>query len=213
MSIRTGSCPNCGAPIEFRWSSSVQTVCEYCKSIIVRTDVDLKKVGTVADIPDNSSPIQLGTEGKYQKHAFVVAGRIIYDYDQGTWNEWHLVFNDGSSGWLSDAQLLYDISFLAKAREALPRSSEITIGRRYQFDGITYQVTTITIAHYRGVQGELPFQYWDKADVPFIDLRTADGKFATLDYSDDEPLLFTGEAVEFDQLWLTNLRSFEGWPQ
>lgn len=213
MSVRTGSCPNCGAPVEFRWSSSVQTVCEYCKSIIVRTDVDLQKVGMVADLPDNSSPIQLGTEGKYNHKAFVVAGRIIYDYDQGTWNEWHLIFNDGTSGWLSDAQLLYDVSFLADYRQKLPPSSEITVGRTFQFNKVAYQVTTITVAHYRGVQGELPFQYWDKSDVPFVDLRNEDGKFATLDYSEQEPLLFTGEAVEFEQLELVNLRSFEGWPR
>ena len=45
MTQPTANCPNCGAKIIFRWSSSVQTVCEYCKSILVRTDVDLKKVG------------------------------------------------------------------------------------------------------------------------------------------------------------------------
>jgi hypothetical protein len=105
MSKPSGSCPNCGAPLEFRFSSSVQTVCEFCKSIVVRTDVDLQKVGAVADLPANSSPVQLGTEGVFGNKAFTVAGRIIYEYDQGNWNEWHLVFNDGVSGWLSDAQL------------------------------------------------------------------------------------------------------------
>ena len=50
MSDRAGNCPNCGAPIQFRWSAAVQTTCEYCHSILVRTDVDLKKVGEVADL-------------------------------------------------------------------------------------------------------------------------------------------------------------------
>jgi hypothetical protein len=72
-------------------------------------------------------------------------------------------------------------------------------------------VTTITSAHYRGVEGELPFQYWDKQDVVFVDLMSATGKFATLDYSDEEPVLYLGKAVEFDELNLKNLRSFEGW--
>ena len=48
MTQPIANCPNCGAKITFRWSSSVQTVCEYCKSILVRTDIDLKKVGQVA---------------------------------------------------------------------------------------------------------------------------------------------------------------------
>jgi hypothetical protein len=47
--------------------------------------------------------------------------------------------------------------------------------------------------------------------VLFADLRSRDARFATLDYSDAEPLLFLGEAVEFDDLHLKNLRQFEGW--
>ena len=211
MSQPAGSCPNCGAPLEFRWSSSVQTVCEYCKSVIVRTDVDLNKVGEVADLPANSSPIQMGTEGQYGNRSFVVAGRIIYEYDQGNWNEWHLMFNDGTSGWLSDAQLMYDISFRDTHGHDVPDVAGVTIGQRYTFDNVEYETTSITRARYRGVEGELPFEYWDKEEVPFVDLRSTSGKFATLDYSDDSPLLFTGEAVEFEDLKLRNVREFEGW--
>ena len=61
------------------------------------------------------------------------------------------------------------------------------------------------------VEGELPFQYWDKRDVVFVDLMSEKGQFATLDYSDDSPVLYLGESVDFDQLSLKNLRAFEGW--
>src|SRR5712664_165027 len=103
MTQPTANCPNCGAKIVFRWSSSVQTVCEYCKSILVRTDVDLKKVGQVADLPPDSSPIQINTEGIYRNKAFVVVGRILYEYEQGGWEEGHVVMNDGTNAWLADA--------------------------------------------------------------------------------------------------------------
>jgi hypothetical protein len=207
MTQPTANCPNCGAKIVFLWSSSVQTVCQYCKSILIRTDVDLQKVGQVADLPPNSSPIQIGTEGVYNHQAFVAVGRIIYEYDQGTWNEWHLVMNN-SSAWLSDAQNDYVVTFAAPGR-TLP--AEVRIGQHYEWDKQTYTVATITKAHYRGVEGELPFQYWDKEDVVFADLMSGNGKFATLDYSDDKPALYLGEPVEFDALKLKNLRAFEGW--
>ena len=45
----------------------------------------------------------------------------------------------------------------------------------------------------------------------FVDLETTDGRFATIDYSEAEPLLFLGETVEFEDLQLKNLRHFEGW--
>jgi hypothetical protein len=45
----------------------------------------------------------------------------------------------------------------------------------------------------------------------FADLRTTGGDFATIDYSEDPPLLFMGRAVDFDDLHFKNLRTFEGW--
>ncbi len=210
MTKPRSNCPNCGAPIEFQWSSSVQTVCPYCRSILVRTDVDLQKVGVVADLPPDSSPLQLLSEGVYKNRAFTVAGRIIYEYDQGTWNEWHIVMNDGASGWLSDAQDEYAVTF-ASTESNLPVKTAVAVGSRFNWNGTAYTATVITEARYRGVEGELPFQYWGKDNAIFIDLRSTTAAFATLDYSDPEPKLYLGEMVEFDDLRLKNLRSFEGW--
>jgi hypothetical protein len=210
MTKPVSNCPNCGAKITLQWSSSVQTVCEYCKSILVRTDVDLKKVGEVADLPSETSAIQLNTEGIYKNKAFVVTGRILYEYDQGGWNEWHVAMNDGTSAWLSDAQEEYAVSFPLSGQR-LPAESQLQVGQQFNWNGESYSLSAITKAHYRGVQGELPFEYWDKTDVLFADLRSASRKFATLDYSDEEPALYLGELVEFEALKMKNLRQFEGW--
>jgi hypothetical protein len=212
MSAKTANCPNCGARIEFRWSSAVQTTCEFCHSILVRRDVDLAKVGEVSDLPADSSPIQIATEGIYRNRPFVVVGRIAYEYESGGWNEWHIVFSDGSSGWLSDAQDEYAVSFLVQTPPPLPPADSVARGQKTQWAGTRFEVTCLTRAHYVGVEGELPFEYWDKKEVLFVDLRSADGRFATIDYSESIPLLFLGEAVEFDDLRLQNLRQFEGWP-
>jgi len=139
-----------------------------------------------------------------------VVGRILYEYDQGGWNEWHVMMNDGASAWLSDAQSEYALSLASKAPN-LPAASQLHVGQQFTWSNQRYTVSVITPAHYRGVEGELPFQYWDKTDVTFADLRTESRKFATLDYSDPEPALYLGEFVEFDDLKLKNLRSFEGW--
>ncbi len=213
MSERVANCPNCGAPVKFLWSSAVQTTCEFCKSILVRHDVDLEKVGEVSDLPLDGSPIQIGTEGSHRNKSFQVIGRIIYEYDQGNWNEWHLIFTDGTSGWLSDAQLEYAVSYLFTPPAKLAPAEALNTSSRFEWNGALYQVTSSTNANYAGVQGELPFQYWDKGRVNFVDLRTTDARFATIDYSEDPPLLFLGEAMEFDDLKLKNLCEFEGWPK
>jgi hypothetical protein len=210
MTQPAANCPNCGAAVQFRWSGAVQTTCEYCRSILVRRDVNLEKVGEIGDLPREVSPIQIGTEGTYRNKAFQVVGRILYEYEEGGWNEWHIVFNDGTSGWLSDAQLEYTISFLTAPPEVLPPGDQIARARQFTWGGVRYEVTSVTRAHYRGVAGELPFEYWDKRDVLFADLRTADARFATIDYSGPASLLFIGEALEFDDLRLKNLRELDG---
>ena len=75
----TANCPNCGAPIRFRWSSAVQTVCEFCHSILVRRDVNLELVGKVADLPPDSSPIQIATE------ALPLAGQVTVGWIHEPW--------------------------------------------------------------------------------------------------------------------------------
>jgi hypothetical protein len=212
MSHPGSNCPQCGAKVEFRWSGAVQAVCEFCSSILVRTDLDLRKVGEVADLAlENASPIQINTEGVYDKKAFVVVGRIIYEYSQGGWNEWYLMFNDGSFGWLSDAQLEWAVTKQFAPQGVPQKPNGIHPGKTFKFGNSDFEVTSVTEAHYKGVEGQLPFEYWDKTEVTFIDLRTHTREFATIDFSDAQPLLFLGRFVDFEELRLTNLRQFEGW--
>ncbi|HEX8276215.1 MAG TPA: DUF4178 domain-containing protein [Longimicrobiaceae bacterium] len=206
MSGPVANCPSCGGPVEFHWAGAVQTVCAYCQSVLVRHDLDLEAVGVKSLPPPVTSPIQIGTRGRYRERAFTVTGRIAYEYERGGWSEWHLAMSDGGSGWLSDAQAEYAVSFLAPDPGPLPAPAEIRTGQRFSWGGTEYQAAAVTRARYVGVEGELPFEYWDKEQVPFVDLRTTDGRFATLDFSEPTPLLYLGEYVELDNLWLTDLR-------
>jgi hypothetical protein len=213
VTARQASCPSCGANVEFLWSSAVQTTCPFCRSILVRHDVDLAKVGVVGDLPPDSSPIQRGTEGRWRGRAFTVVGRIVYEHDRGAWNEWHLRFADADeSGWLSDAQLEYAVSRLSAFEGPALDEKRPRVGQTIRLGGGTLAVSALTRARYRGVEGELPFEYWDKRDVLFADLRGPTGAFAPVDYSESPPLLFAGEFVRFADLGLRNLRAFEGWP-
>ena len=206
-----GRCPNCTAPIRFRWSSAVQTTCEACRSVVVRHDVDLEAIGEVSDLPQDGSPIQIGTQGRVDGKAFTVIGRIAYEYEDGGWNEWHLVHDDGTSGWLSDAQLEYAVSSLVEPPTPLPSEAQAQLGLRYQYRGTSLRITTLTRARYKGVEGELPFEYWGKDAVLFADLRGHDASFATIDYSDGAPILFVGRFVTYDELALRHVRTFDGW--
>lgn len=205
------SCPNCGAPIRFIWAQAVQTTCAYCRAVLVRRDLHLETLGKQADFPATGSPIQMGTEGMWHEQSFVVVGRVTYGWERGRWNEWHCVMNDGSSAWLSDAQLEYAMTIMAPSSFVLPELSTVRVGDTYFWNDTPYDVVNITEARYLGTEGELPFSTWDKRVCTFVDLQNAHHGFATIDGSEVPPMLFLGEYVNFDDLRFRNLREFEGW--
>ena len=103
------------------------------------------------------------------------------------------------------------ISFHSTKVEQFPEENHLMVGAAHTADGVEYQVTARTRASYRGVEGDLPFAYWNKEQVLFVDFRTQDNRFATLDFSETPAILFLGQFVDFDELHLKNLRQFEGW--
>ncbi|HEX8726814.1 MAG TPA: DUF4178 domain-containing protein [Gemmatimonadaceae bacterium] len=211
MTEPTTACPNCGAAIRFDWSHAVQTSCPFCHSVIVRGDVDLKTVGTVGDFPATSSPLQIGTTGAFHQRPFAVVGRVVYEYERGSWNEWHVRFHDGAGAWLSDARGEYAFT-VEMAGATVPTAEQLHIGANFAWQGRIYKVMAVTPVRYRAAEGELPFTTWDRHDATLADLDASDGHIATIDYRAQPPALALGEWVRFDDLELDNLRQMDGWP-
>ena len=206
MSGPRAQCPSCGAPIEFRWSGAVQTTCAYCDSILVRHGADLERAGKVSEPPPVTSRLRLGSTGTYRERRFTVVGRIVYGYERGGWSEWHVVFDDGASGWVSDAMAEYSVSFLVAEPGSLPDQRRIRRGLRLRLLGKEYEVTDATPARYLSTEGELPWEYHDRGELTFADLKAEDGSIVTLDYSETPPLAFAGEYVSFASLEAEELR-------
>ena len=199
------NCPSCGAPVEFKSTASVFAVCEFCQSTLVRQDQALEDIGKMAALVEDRSPLQLGSEGIYKGVHFALIGRIQIRYSQGVWNEWHVLFDDMRTGWLSEAGGEYVVSFMQPAAEPLPAFANLQIGQRIAVARQTWTVSNLENAECIAGQGELPFKVGAGYPVAAADLRN-ERAFATLDYSETPPLLFLGEAVDFDALRMNNLR-------
>lgn len=208
---RTTACPNCGAAIRFLWAQAVQTTCTYCKAVLVRRDLDLETVGLQANYPDTGSPIQIGTEGKWRGTTFLVVGRIAYAWARGRWNEWYCRVSDGSSAWLSDAQLEYAMTLEVMPDGPLPNPTTVFVGQTFLWGNHAYDVSTLTHASYLGTEGELPFTSFTREACLFVDLQNDSGELATVDFSDTPPVLYVGEYCDFESLAFKHLREFEGW--
>lgn len=202
----SATCPSCGAPVVFRSASSVFAVCGYCSSTLVRHDLALEDIGKMAALVEDRSPLQLGVEGSYRGVHFALIGRIQLKYSQGYWNEWHLLFDDGRTGWLSEAAGEYVLTFVQAVQEPLPAYDDLSIGQRFVLSGQVWTVSNLERAECVAGAGELPFPVGAGYPLLAADLRSVQ-QFATLDYSETPPRLFVGEAVDVRALKLSGLRA------
>lgn len=212
---KTARCPSCGAPVEFKSVASVLAVCDFCQSTLVRQGEELENLGKMAELLEDRSPLQRGAEGRWNGLHFGLIGRLQLKYDQGLWNEWHLLFDDGKSGWLSEAGGEYVLSQLLWTADAMPAFDSLKLGQRHLIDGRMFVVTNILTAECVAGEGELPFKVGAGYPAPVADLRDEQGGFATFDYSDDvsKPLVFVGASVDFKSLAWANLREGVPLPQ
>ena len=203
--MKSANCPSCGAPVSFRSAVSVYAVCEFCRSTLLRSGEDLQNLGRMADLLEDATLIQIGTEGSYRGIHFAVLGRIQLKHESGLWNEWHLLFDDGRSGWLSEAGGEFIVSAQVPVADPLPAFEDLAPETPVRIAGRNFAVTDLQTARCVSGQGELPFKVDAGYDVNTADLRSSD-RFITLDYSETPPLVFVGQPTTFDDLKFANLR-------
>lgn len=200
------ACPNCGAPVEFLSATSAFAVCSFCKSTLVRDSEGLRRTGQSAELFDDHTPLQLGAGGHFQGAAFTLVGRLQYRYAEGTWNEWHALFDTGRSGWLSEDNGRYVMAFEAPLAEPAPPAAELRPGQQRVVGGQPFTVASVTVARLIAAQGELPVAPQTERGFVVADLRSSAGEVGTLDYSRPEsPSWSVGRAVAISELAMSGL--------
>jgi hypothetical protein len=203
------ACPNCGAPVDFRSAASAFAVCSFCRSTVVRDGDALRKIGESAELFDDHSPLQLGAGGRHQGSAFTLVGRLQYRYKDGTWNEWHALFDNGGvqkSGWLSEDNGRYVIAFDAPLEGAAPTAASLRAGAPVVVNGQAWSVASVSDATLIAAQGELPTPPALAHGFVVADLRSTRGEVGTLDYADPaQPRWSIGRSVAISELAMTGL--------
>ncbi len=231
------ACPNCGAPVDFASAASASAVCSFCRSTLLRDGESLRRIGQSAELFDDHSPLQLGAGGTLQGLAFTLVGRLQYGYRtgplapampssspegagatgkarpplDGTWNEWHALFANGRSAWLSEDNGAYVVAFDAPLPADAPRDPEalavLRAGQRLTIDGRAWDVASVTTAQLIAAQGELPSVPRLQGEFGVVDLRNPAGEVATLDALNPQtPGWSVGRSVALSQLAMSGLR-------
>lgn len=206
----TAPCPGCGAPVEFRSAQSTHAVCSFCRSTIVRDGETLARVGKVAELFEDHSPLQLLARGTHQGRAFTVVGRLQYRGATGAWTEWNCLFEDGGSGWLSEDNGAYVFSFPATAQRGVPEAAGFRLGATTAISGTSWTVSSNQQVALVSAQGELP--KLPPLDAPFamVELRNPGNEVLSIDYGSTPPAISRGRPVALEELRLSGLREDSG---
>ena len=204
------ACPNCGAPVEFASSASASAVCSFCRSTLLRDGDTLRKIGLSAELIEDYSPLQLGAAGRYLGEAFSIVGRLQFGEAQGSWNEWHALFDSGKSAWLSEDNGSFVLAFDAQLDERLPQAHELVLGAQQVLAGQSWSVAALTMAKLLAAQGELPrppANIGSGREFLVAELRNARNEVGSLDYSEPErPQWSVGRPVRLAELAMSGLR-------
>lgn len=205
------SCPACGAEVLFKSRASVFGVCSFCSSTLVRQDLHLESLGKMTEMPQDMSPLQIGTQGTFENSRFEIVGRQRVTWEAGSWNEWFLHFDNGKDGWLADAQGFYMMSFQVHEPIELPDVATLQVAQTLRIQGRTYRVDDIRLVQCQGSQGELPVRGVQGRQSTSVDLVGESEQFGNIDYAISENRVFLGKYVDFDDFKFMNLREFDGW--
>ncbi len=202
----TAPCPGCGAPVEFRAAQSTHAVCGYCQSTVVRQGDVLSRLGKMAELFDDHSPLQLFATGCYIKRNFTLIGRLQYKTAEGTWAEWNALFDDGSSGWLAEDNGAYVFTVPLSTQSTLPEAVRFRVGARTAINGKPFTVASNVSAQLISAQGELPKLPALGHAFDMVELRGESAEVLSIDYTQHPPTVSQGTAVQLDDLALKGLK-------
>jgi len=208
---RRYECPQCGAPVEFRSSISISSICAHCRTVVVRRDFQVENYGQVAELPPDLSPLQIGTRGHWQGRAFTLIGRMRLHYGDGSWTEWCADFGQGTTGWIAEVMGFFMVSFPHSVK--LPPFVDDTskAGQRIKIHQEDWLITDVKEGRCIAAEGELPMvppPGWKRTS---IDLNGPQGQFGSIEVSSGDVEFYQGEYAEFADLNFTELRKVPGW--
>ena len=203
----TAPCPGCGAPVEFRSAQSTHAVCGYCQSTVVRQGDVLSRIGKMAELFDDHSPLQLFATGTYNKRNFTLIGRLQYKTADGTWAEWNALFDDGQSGWLAEDNGAYVFTQPDAVPRTMPPADRYVLGKQVGVNGKPFSVASNVSAVLISAQGELPKLPPLGQAFDVVELRSASGEVVSIDYTATPPVVSQGTAVLLDDLALKGLKA------
>jgi len=196
MAEKTMNCPACGAPLELESRFTTLVVCQYCGQTSFVRDDGLDPTGKVAKLTDYISRLQVGAAGTIRGRKFKTLGRVRYQYEDGTWDEWFVRFDDGQPGWLAEDEGEYILYFKKRLTQPIPPFEEIRVGSFLSIPPMQVFVTEKGEGQIAGAEGEVSFNAMPGETIRYID-GNANGKAVGIVITSKSIDFWVGDPLEF----------------
>ena len=211
--VYSAPCPGCGAPVNFSSAQASFAVCQYCRSTVVRDGEVLKRLGTMAEVFEDYSPLQIGVTGvaprKGRNEPFTLIGRLQMRSQAGTWSEWVALLADGTLGYLSEdnGQFVWSLPWDPGWTLREFNAREWRLGREVKAQDQVFSVASVQDAELVAAQGQLSELPPQGKPYKLVELRDSNDRVLTVDFGAKQPAYTLGVAVDLDKLRLTGLRA------
>ncbi len=138
---------------------------------------------------------EIGQMGEIGKHWFRVVARVVYEGEDGPWDEWCLELQDGSLAYLEQEDGQTILMRKQRLTTVVPPFNQTQVGMRFLVNGAPFFVVERNRARVTQIEGELPYPLRIGQSVLFVD-GNSDGRPAVLEYGEDAIEYGIGEIIE-----------------
>lgn len=177
-------------------------VCDHCQATLYWDENAVLNVGKQAMVPKGDTRLFMHASAKVDKKSFRVIGHLTYDHGRGTWDEWHLELDNGTSGWISEDGRRLTWEHPIDADQPLPAPSNLEPGTTLTLAGTRFSVREVGMAALVASEGQLPFVVLPDESYVYADIVSDDGNyFGTIEYDNTgAPHCYIGRPLSHDRL-------------
>lgn len=201
MAANNQTCPACGARLELENRFQKIVHCAYCGSVV--------EISNTADSDQevilNSTPsrFSVGKTGICKGKKFTVKAHIAFAYEDGSWDEYLIRFEDSYEAWLQEDEGTFTLFHKESITSKVPKATEVNVGETLEVNGQEFFVTEKSRAVIASVSGTLPYKINRGEACDCLD-GNVNGEIYSIEYFSNEISLNRGENVNFDDIIISN---------
>jgi hypothetical protein len=193
------NCAACNAPITLKSNRTKYVTCSYCSALNCREENDFHTVDGV-DIANNFSVLKIGQKLIFEnKLEIELIGRLVADCEDGGWNEWFCLDDNGNFYWLCETMGDYFLMTEEILVDNVENYKNLKLNDTINMKGKKFYLTNNDHVQCIGVEGELPSTIFLTSKWVSLDFKGHDKDVVFINIDSKNIMIYYGRSYEYDE--------------